>query len=396
MSALAGIRVLDLSSVLMGPLAARVLGDMGADVIKVESPEGDALRNVGPMRSPGMGPLYYNANRNKRSVALDLKSQPGKEALRKLVAGADVLLYNIRPRSLERLGFGYEACYAINPRIIHVGAYGFGQDGPYAARPAFDDLIQGLSGIPSLIASASKSGNPQYIPLAMADRFVGLAVANAILGALVHQVRTGEGQAIEVPMFETMAETVLGDHSGGHLFDPPIGPPGYPRSRAPERRPYKTRDGFICVMLYSDRHWRDFFAIVGSDLPRTDPRFANLTQRTLNASAIHTILEEHLAQRSTGDWLRVLEEADIPASRLHTLETLADDEHLKQVGFFRYVDDPNEGRVRMLRNPANWSRTPPVYERFPPRIGEHTREVLREASFDDEEIDRMIESRAAR
>ncbi|MDO9089946.1 MAG: CoA transferase [Burkholderiaceae bacterium] len=392
--ALKGMRVLDLSAVVMAPLAARILGDMGADVIKVESPEGDSVRKIGPMRNPGMGPMYLHVNRNKRSIALDLKSSDGKAALHRLIKDADVLLYNIRPQAMARLGLAYEACRAINPGLIYVSACGFGERGPYAGRPAFDDLIQGLCAMPSLFARSSQ-GVPRYIPLSMVDRYMGQAVASAVLGAYVHKLNTGEGQQIEVPMFETMAECVLSDHSAGETFEPALGPPGYPRYLALERHPYETRDGHICLAMYTDQHWKNFFELIGSDLFDTDPRFNNLTSRTAHASSIHQFLEQQLRHRSTAEWLRAFEQADIPSNRLHSLESLAEDEHLQAVGFFDHSEHPSEGRLRTINPAARWSGTPLTVRRHAPRTGEHTREVLRELGYDEAAISAMLAAGSA-
>ena len=241
---LAGVRVIDMTTLLMGPYATQILGDMGAEVIKIEGPDGDGTRNLGPMRSPGMGPLFINANRSKRSVVLDLKKQSGRTALLRLAKTADVLLYNVRPQAMARLKLSYGDLMAVNPRIIYVGAYGFGQNGPYAARPAYDDLIQGAVGLPTLIADAG-ADMPRYVPCTMADRITALSAVNAIAAALYFRERTGEGQSIGIPMFETMLQFVLGDHLGGLTFDPPLGPPGYARLLAKERRPFRTKDGYL-------------------------------------------------------------------------------------------------------------------------------------------------------
>ena len=394
MGALDGLKVIDMSSVVMVPLAGRILGDMGADVIKVEPPTGDTARAIGPMNSPGMGPFYMNVNRNKRSIALDVKSPAGKEALTEMIKEADVLLYNVRPQAMARLGFDYESCRDIRDDLIYVGAYGFSQDGPYAARPAFDDLIQGIAAIPSLIAM-SGDGMPRYVPMAFVDRMVGTAMANAVLGALLHRERSGEGQSIEVPMFETMVDAVLSDHAGGQMFDPPIGPAGYPRSLAPERHPYKTKDGYVCVMVYTNRHWRSFFELVGSDLADTDPRFESLTTRTIHAREIHTILRDFLLARTTDEWLAVFESADIPATPLHTLDSLIHDPHLEAIGFFEWIDHPSEGRLRTMPPTSKWSATPLSVRRHAPLIGEHTRAILGEYGYSEADIQAMIESGAA-
>jgi crotonobetainyl-CoA:carnitine CoA-transferase CaiB-like acyl-CoA transferase len=256
------VKVVDLTSVLMGPWACQILGDLGADVIKVEPPAGDGTRRVGPARNPGMSAFYLNMNRNKRSLVLDLKNRRGREAFLALVKTADVLIYNVRPQAMKRLDLDYDTLKAINPKLIHMGAFGFGQDGPYAQKPAYDDLIQGLAALPSLSADAS-DGVPRYLPVTIVDRTVALHVVNAVLAALVDQRATGQGQAVEIPMFETMAQYVLGDHLQGHTFIPPLGPMGYDRLLVRERRPYQTLDGHICVLVYNDTHWKAFCGLSG-------------------------------------------------------------------------------------------------------------------------------------
>lgn len=392
MSALAGIKVLDLTAYLMGPIATQILGDMGADVIKVEPPEGDSVRVIGPMHHAGMGGMFMHCNRNKRSIVLDLKQARGREALLRLAKNCEVFIFNVRPLSMARLGLSYAEVAAVNPGVIYVGAVGFGQDGPYAARPAFDDLIQGIAAIPSLYEKAG-GGQPRYIPLAMADRHVGLAVAHAVLGALVHKLRTGEGQAVEVPMFETMAQGVLGDHLMGHTFEPPLGPPGYPRHLTAERRPFRTADGYLCALLLTDRQWREFFRIIGDPgRMELDERFASITARTRHSSEVYGFLDATLPGRTTAQWLEAFQSADIPAGRLHSLDSLLEDEHLAAVGFIGIDEHPTEGPVRTLRPPARWSRTQPAVRRLAPRLGEHTTEVLREAGFSDVEIHELSEA----
>jgi len=383
---LAGVRVVDMTTVLMGPYATQILGDMGADVIKVEPPRGDGSRDIGPMRGRGMGAIFMHVNRSKRSIVLDLKKRSGHAALLRLVESADVLIYNVRPQAMARLKLSYEEVAAVNPRIIYVGTYGFGQDGPYAAKPAYDDLIQGAVGLPTLAMQAG-ADRPRYVPCTIADRTVGLNAVNAVTAALYHRERTGEGQSIGIPMFETMTQFVVGDHMGGLTFDPPLGPSGYPRLLAKERRPYATKDGYVCTLIYNDKQWKNFFALIGRpEVIESDPRFADLGSRSHHIDELYQLVAEILATRTTAEWLVALGEADIPVMPLHSMETLLEDEHLQAIGFFQVVDHPSEGRIRSMAVPSTWSKSQPNVTRLAPRLGEHSLEVLREAGFSDEEI----------
>ena len=386
---LAGVRILDLSSVVMGPYATQVLADLGADVIKVESPAGDNMRAVGPMRNPGMGHLYLHLNRNKRSIVLDLKTPEGLEACLKLAERCDAVLYNIRPQAMARLGLSYEAVAARNPRIVYVGAYGFGEAGPYAGRPAYDDLIQGQTGIAAL--SAQQSGDvPRYAPLTLADRAVGLHVGIALVSAVLSARTLGRGQQVEIPMFEGMAHLVLGDHLGGATFEPPMGPTGYARLLAPHRRPYATADGYICLLIYNDKHWRNFFDLIGRpDLSR-DPRFCTPGARAAHFSEVYAFVAEVIATRPSQDWLDALARADIPASQLYTIDGLLQDEHLAATGFIHEMDHPSEGRIRTTAPLGRYAGTPTSIRRPAPRLGQHSREVLAEAGFGPEQIDAML------
>ncbi|MFJ1298840.1 CaiB/BaiF CoA transferase family protein [Pseudomonadota bacterium AL_CKDN230030165-1A_HGKHYDSX7] len=382
---LAGVRILDLSSVVMGPYATQILGDLGADIIKVESPTGDNMRAVGPMRNPGMGHLHLHLNRNKRSVVLDLKTEAGRRACLTLAEGCDAMLYNIRPQAMARLGLSYEAVAAHNPRIVHVGAYGFSEAGPYAGRPAYDDLIQGQAAIADL--AARQSGDvPRYAPLTLADRSVGLQVAVALLAAVIHARACGRGQAVEIPMFEGMAHMVLGDHLGGHSFEPPLGPPGYARLLAPHRRPYATADGYICLLIYNDKHWRNFFSLIERPDLHADPRFCSHTARAQHIDEVYAFVAEVMLTRDSTTWLALLGEADIPASRLYGIDDLIDDPHLHATGLVREVDHPTEGRLRTTGPLGRYSATPTGLRRPAPRLGEHTEEVLREAGLAEADI----------
>jgi crotonobetainyl-CoA:carnitine CoA-transferase CaiB-like acyl-CoA transferase len=385
---LAGVRILDLSSVVMGPYATQVLGDLGADVIKVEPPAGDNMRAVGPMRNPGMGHIYLHLNRNKRSIVLDLKTPEGLEACLKLAESCDALLYNIRPQAMARLGLSYEAVAARNPRIVYLGAYGFGEAGPYAGRPAYDDLIQGQTGIAAL--SAQQSGElPRYAPLTLADRAVGLHVGIALVSAVLHARSSGRGQQVEIPMFEGMAHLVLGDHLGGATFEPPLGPTGYARLLAPHRRPYATADGYICLLIYNDKHWRNFFDLIGRPELSQDPRFCSHGARAVHISEVYAFVAEVIATRPSQAWLEALARADIPASQLYTVDGLLQDEHLAATGFIRHVDHPSEGPIRTTAPLGRYEGTPTALRRPAPRLGQHSREVLEEAGYDAERINAM-------
>lgn len=390
--ALAGVRVLDLTSVLMGPLATLMLGDYGADVVKVEANSGDTVRGIGPMRNPGMGQIFLHMNRNKRSIVLNLKSAEGKRALLRLAELSDVLIYNIRPQAMQRLGLGFEVLHALNPRLIYCGLFGYGQDGPYASKPAYDDLIQGIASIPTLVAKVGDA-TPRYVPLAFIDRTVGHVAVGAVCAALYSREKTGRGQSIELPMFETMVPFVLGDHLGGETFDPPLGDMGYARQLAPHRRPFPTCNGHVCVLLYTDQHWASFFAGLGQpERFSQDPKLSSITQRTLNIDALYGEVAQILSQQSTEHWLDFFLKADIPAVPLNTLETLLDDPHLQAVGAFAWREHPSEGRLRSLEPPGAWSGTPPSVRRPAPQLGQHTEEVLTEAGFSAAEIQAIIKA----
>ncbi len=390
---LAGIRVLDLTTVQMGPWCTRILADFGADTIKVEAPEGDSSRYTGVSRHRGMSGSFQHNARGKRSIAMDLKQPAAREALLRLVPTVDAFASNIRPRALARLGLDYQSVRAHNPSIVYLSMVGYGSGGRYAGRPAYDDLIQAASGIPMLLQRST--GEPRFIPMAAIDRIVGSAAANALLAGLLARARTGVGQHIEVPMFETITQFVLAEHMQGRTFEPPAGPAGYARTLSRQRRPYQTKDGFIAALPYNDGQWRRFFAAVGkSDLVERDPRFADIAARTANIDALYEMLGEELKHRTTDEWLELLEQNDIPCIRPHTLESLLDDPHLADVGFFGFGEHPSEGRIRTMREPSAWSETAPPTGKFAPRLGQHTREILAEAGYAPDEIDAMVDQRA--
>jgi crotonobetainyl-CoA:carnitine CoA-transferase CaiB-like acyl-CoA transferase len=387
---LTGLRILDLTTVLMGPYATQILGDMGAEIIKVESPEGDSVRGIGPFRNPGMGAIFLQANRGKRSIVLDLKQPQGREALLKLVETADVLVYNLRPQVMERLKLGYADVAAANSKIIYAGLFGYGRDGPYAARPAYDDLMQGGTGIPSLVQRAGNP-DPRYAPLAIADRVVGIWAVGAITAALWHRERCGEGQSIDIPMFETMAQLVLGDHMGGGLFEPAQGAMGYGRLLSHDRRPYPTRDGYVCALVYSDKQWRRFFEAIGEpEVFTKDPRFATITSRTQHIDEIYAMVTAYMTERTTAEWVALLSAIDIPVEPLRTIEELVEDPHLEASGFFQTQLHPTEGPLRMPGVPTTFSRSPADVGGPAPRLGEHSRDILRAAGYPTEAIDALV------
>ena len=384
-----GIRILDLSSVVMGPYATQILGDLGADVIKLESPGGDNMRAVGPMRNPGMGAIYLHLNRNKRSIVLDLKTPQGREACLDLAKTVDVLLYNVRPQSMARLGLSYEDVARVNPRLVYVGAYGFGNNGSYAGKPAYDDLIQGMTAIPSLYHQ--NSGDvPRYAPLTLADRAVGMQVAIAMLAGVIQARASGQGQEIEVPMFEAMAQLVLGDHLGGETFNPPEGPTGYARLLVPYRRPYATSNGYVSVLIYNDKHWSRFFHIIGRPDLLEDARFNTHTARARHIDEAYCFVSETLATNTSEHWLQVFNEADIPAAPLYSVDDLIADPHLQEVGMLRDLQHPSEGAIRSPAPVGNYSKTPLSIRRNAPRLGEHTQEVLLEAGLTGEAIESLL------
>jgi crotonobetainyl-CoA:carnitine CoA-transferase CaiB-like acyl-CoA transferase len=394
MGPLDGIRIIDMTSVLMGPFATQALGDMGGDVIKVEAPQGDVVRQIGPARHEDMGPIFLNTNRNKRSLSLDLKRPEGIAVLHRLIADADVLVYNVRPQAMARLGLDYDAVEKINPRIVYAGLFGFGQDGPYAARPAYDDLIQGASTLSYLIARAS-DGTPRFVPTAVADRIVGITAVGGILASLIARGRTGRGQRVDIPMFETMVGFVLGDHLGGLTYEPPLDGGGYARQLSPYRRPYRTKDSYICALVYNDKQWEGFLRAIGREsLQKEDARFATFANRSRNIDFVYEWLSDIFGERTTAEWMRVLEEADIPMMPMHDFESVLEDPHLTATRFFTTVEHPTEGPIRSMRAPVSFFGTPTGPIKHAPCQGEHSVEILRQAGYSAEEINSFLASGA--
>jgi crotonobetainyl-CoA:carnitine CoA-transferase CaiB-like acyl-CoA transferase len=386
---LSGIRVLDLTSVLFGPYAAQMLGDWGADVIKVEPPTGDTWRYAGQFRNRGMSGQFMAVNRNKRSLALDLKHPDGKTVLQRLIPTVDVLVTNVRPAALARLGFGYDTCARLNPRLIYAAATGFGQDGPWAARPAFDEIIQAASGLASSIGSVEE---PEFVPSLVGDKICALAMVGAVSAALFRRERTGQGQMVEVPMLETVAAFNSIEMLGGHAFDPPIGPTGYKRMK--ERRPVRTKDGWLTMLPYSGDNWCAFFDAVGrpeliEELSVRDP-----VLRSENIDKIYDRMSEIGPTRTTAEWEELLLRLDVPHTAFAKLTEIGEQPHLKAVEMFPVLDHPTEGQLRQARPATKFSESPAGIHRMPPRLGEHSREVLLEAGLSEADIQSLVERKA--
>ncbi|MCW5323588.1 CoA transferase [Verminephrobacter aporrectodeae subsp. tuberculatae] len=388
---LKGIRVLDLTAVVLGPLATQILADYGADVIKVEPPEGDMMRANGISQNPGMSSIFLAVNRNKRSLAVDLKSAEGVTALRALIPTIDVVVHNMRVAAIERLGLGYEAVSRLNPRVVYCAATGFGQDGPHRDRPAFDDIIQAACGLVG-VGSVGRD-QPDYAQSLIADKTTGLAVCNAVLAALLHRERSGEGQYVEVPMLETMAAFVLAEHMGGMTFQGSTVQAGYPRLLEGGRKPVRTRDGWVSMLPYTERHWQAFFCEVGQPELADRYNIANRQERNAHVKALYGHLRELTPLKTTAEWMLLCEKLDIPATPIYTLDELPEHPHLKAVGLFEDATHPTEGPIRQLRPTARFSATPTKVYRQAPTVGQHTTEILREAGLAQEDIARLKDRR---
>jgi crotonobetainyl-CoA:carnitine CoA-transferase CaiB-like acyl-CoA transferase len=370
---LVGIRVVDLTAVVMGPYCTQIMADMGADVVKIEPPEGDITRSVAVGPTPGMNGVFMNVNRGKRSVVLDLRTEEGREALRALILTADVFIHSMRGRAIAKLGFDYESVAAINPRIVYTNCYGYSRRGPDADRPAYDDTIQAECGLPAV--QKQLTGDATYVATIMADKVTGLTALYATMMALFHRERTGEGQEVEVSMFETMASFMLVEHANGAMFDPPLGPAVYPRTVAPNRRPYKTKDGYVAALIYNDKHWKAFIDAVR---PAWNiPEYATLAMRAKEIDTVYGLVATTMLERTTDEWLALLADLEIPASPINTLDALFDSPQLNAVGMFETIDTP-QGKVRFPGVPTWFSKTPGRVAGPAPELGADTAEVLAE------------------
>lgn len=377
-----GLRVVECASIVLGPMTAQYLGDMGADVIKVEPPEGDLTRAIGPRRHERMGSFFLSNNRNKRSVVLDLKRPESRQALLSLVDSADVFLHSVRSPAAARIGLDYASLSARKPDLVYCQVKGFCDDGPYGGRPAYDDVVQSLCGLAML--QTVVAGQPRYMPSIFADKVTAVHAAYAVTLALLHRERTGQGQRVEVPMFETMAAFNMVEHIWGYAFEPPLGPMGYEPVSTASRRPFPTLDGYLSFLPYSDSAWHRFFELVGRSDVMADERFATFAARQKNVRLVWGEIADQIAKRTTAEWVAILETEDIPFAPVQSLEDLVDDPHLAHTGFWDVVDDPVEGLLRFPGNPLAFSASPPQLRRLPPQLGEHTGEVLAELGLSGE------------
>lgn len=379
-----GVKVLDLTSVVMGPMATRIMGDLGAEVIKVEPAEGDFMRSFVPKRSEGMSGFTLNLNRNKRSIVLDLKSEAGKQAMLDLAVTCDVFVTNMRAAAVDRLGLSYEAIRAVAPSIVYVSANGFGSDGPYADKAAYDDVIQAASGLASMFGWMGDE--PAYMPSIIADKVTGLHIAYATMAALYRRAVTGEGDHVEVPMAEALAAFNLVEHLNGHTLIPKEEPFSYQRLLTKHRRPRRTLDGWVCVLPYTNKNYRDFFAIMGRPELADDPRFCDVNVRIDNVDELYGILDEMVRTKSTAEWMDLCDEYSIPGAPIVELEDIGDDPHFNAVGLLTTQTHPTEGTYQVVKDPVTFASSPSVVRRHAPKIGQHTKEVLAELGYSDEQI----------
>ncbi len=385
---LSGIRVLDVTSIIYGPYTTQILGDLGADVIKIEPPEGDATRQIGPSRNPGMGAVFLGANRNKRSLVLDLKKPAAVAAMWRLIDGADALVHNMRPQKMAALGFDPDTVMARNPRIVYGGLHGYREDGPYGRRPAYDDVIQGESGFAGTFTM--RDGAPMLAPTVVADKSAALLAATGLVAAMVQRLRTGKGVYVEIAMFESMVGYTLLEHQYGATFRPPEGPAGYARALSKQRKPHATRDGYICMLPYTDRQWLRFWEMIGTPERAREPRFESIAKRALNIDALYGLAGAALVERTTAEWLEALRAAEIPCGPVNTFEDLKTDPQLSALGFFRPFEHPSEGPIEVPDTAFQFDRQSLPVRHHQPRLGEQSREILREAGLSDSEIDAVL------
>jgi crotonobetainyl-CoA:carnitine CoA-transferase CaiB-like acyl-CoA transferase len=382
---LSGIRIADMSTVVFGPYCTQILADLGADVIKVEPMEGDTARLIGtPPKTEGMGPTHLRLNRGKRSVVWDQKSEQGRAAMRRLLETCDVFVHNIRPDAVGRAGLGYEDVRKLRPDIVYVHCTGFGVDGPYAGLQAYDDIIQAASGAATLLPRVDRDPKPRFLPMLFADKVSGLHAAYAALAAIIHRMRTGEGQYVEVPMFEAIASFNLLEHLCDATFVPPTGRWGYPRQLDPLRQPMRTSDGYIAIAPYVDDRWVRFFEAAGHPEVLKEERFIDKATRRKNMSQMYEVAITIMPERSTTEWLRILKQANVPAIHVNEMDDLLDDPHLRATGLFRQREHPTEGAYVEVRPPVRFSAFEYPDARHAAARGQHTDELNRELGLDGE------------
>ena len=384
---LVGVRVVDLTAMVMGPYCTQIMADMGADVIKVEPPEGDNTRYISVGPAPGMSGVYVNVNRGKRAIVLNLRTEEGRVALRALIKTADVFIHSMRSKAVAKLGFGYDDVAAINPAIVYTNCYGYGRRGPNRDLPAYDDTIQAECGLPAV--QEQLTGEANYVGTIMADKVAGLTALYATMMALFHRERTGEGQEVEVSMFETMASFMLVEHANGAMFDPPLGPAVYPRTVAPNRKPYRTSDGHIAALIYNDKHWNAFINAVRPAW--ATELYATLELRANDIDTVYGLVAETMLERTTAEWMALFRELEIPAAPLNTPDALFDHPHLNAVGLFETVDT-QYGPVRMPGVPTWFSRTPGRIAGPTRELGADTADVLDELGLGSTDIEPAVGS----
>ncbi|MEO8652281.1 MAG: CoA transferase [Hyphomicrobiaceae bacterium] len=390
---LAGLRVIDITTIVLGPFATQILADLGAEVIKIETTDGDLNRYTPPTTGPGLGAVFVNNNRNKRSLSLDLKQEAGKDVLRRLIKTGDALVHNMRQDALDRLGFGWEPVHALNPRLVYCAALGYGSDGPYAGKPAYDDIIQASSGLAGL--THRRDGTPAYHPTVTADKAAALHVVYAVLAALLHRERTGgEGQLVEMPMFEAMVAFSLNEHLMGASFTADGGT-GYHRTLSQNRKPFATKDGWIALLPYTVVQWTRVLKALGREDIAAEPWFTNNAERSQRSDQLYAIIAASLGGRTSAEWLTVFEAADVPCGVVHTPDSVLDDPHLKEVGFFEPNFATETGILRTLRQPVLFRGVDATPDHAPPSLGADTRALLGELGYSEAEADELVRARVA-